>query len=523
MANRDKDRPVIRAIGPATGEEIGTVQACTPDDVRRIVEAAHRAQPGWGALSVETRAGYLTAAKKYIAANIDRIARTISEDSGKPRVEAVTTEISGVIYLLDLMPKTAPRWLADEPVFAAYWRLLGKRSLITYRPLGVVGVIAPWNFPFSIPFGQIAMALVAGNAVAFKPSSATPLVGKLIEEIWREAGLPAGVLGVAHGPGRLGDEMCRAGLRKILFTGSVAIGRHVMQEAAKSMTPVSLELGGKDPMIVLEDADLDVASSAAVWGAFCNSGQVCASIERCYVAESLYDAFVDRVVEKTRRLRQGVDTAFDVDVGAMTTEEQLRTVERQVEAAVRAGARVLAGGERNRGLAGWFYKPTVLVDVDHGMEVMSEETFGPVLPIVRVRDEDEAVRLANDSKFALTACVFTRDLERGERVARRLEAGTVMVNDCLFTYSMAETPWGGAKESGVGRTHGRIGMMELVEPVHICTNTRPGRKNPWWYPYDEASWRFFLDSIVTFAPPSPSELVGAAVRSIGKLLRDDRW
>jgi succinate-semialdehyde dehydrogenase/glutarate-semialdehyde dehydrogenase len=519
----DRPRPTIRAIAPATGEVLGEVEACAEADVAAKVAEARRAQVGWGELPPERRVRCLTSAKEWIARNVERAAKTISDDGGKPRVEAITAEIVGTVYLLDRMATLAPRWLADEPISAPYWRMLGKRGVVTYRPLGVVGIISPWNFPFSIPFGQTAMALAAGNAVILKPSSATPLVGKLIEEVWREAGLPDGVLQVVHGPGRLGDALCRAGLRRILFTGSVAVGRHVMAEAARHMTPVSLELGGKDPMIVLGDADLDVASSAAVWGAFCNAGQVCASIERCYVHRSIFDDFVSRVVEKTRRLRQGPDAAFDVDVGAMTTEDQLRTVATQVQAAVRDGARILCGGDRPLDRPGWFFPPTVLVDLKPDMEVVREETFGPVLPILPFDSEEEAIRLANDSRYALTACLFTRDLERGERLARKIEAGTVMINDTLFTYSMAEAPWGGPKDSGVGRTHGRIGLMDLVEPVHVCTNVRPGRKNDWWYPYDEATWRFAVDSVRLFAPSSAAEKIGATFRGLRRMLGDDRW
>jgi succinate-semialdehyde dehydrogenase/glutarate-semialdehyde dehydrogenase len=268
-----------------------------------------------------------------------------------------------------------------------------------------------------------------------------------------------------------------------MFTGSVATGKRVAQAAAKYLTPVVLELGGKDPMIVLEDADIENAARGAVWGAFANSGQACASVERCYVHESVADAFIERVVEQTKNLKQGLGSDSAVDVGAMTNARQLQIVEEHVDEAVRRGARALTGGQRPTGLDGFFYEPTVLVDVDHHMMVMREETFGPILPVMTFKSEDEALRLANDSPYGLTASVWTRNVARGRRIAERIDAGTVMVNEVVYTHGIAQTPWGGVKDSGYGRTHGRMGLLELVTPQHVHVNRVSFLPDLWWFRY----------------------------------------
>ena len=347
------------------------------------------------------------------------------------------------------------------------------------------------------------MALMAGNSVVLKPSELTPLVALKIGDVFARAGLPAGVLEVVTGDGTTGRGVVEAGVDKIMFTGSVPVGRSVAAAAARKLIPVVLELGGKDPMIVFEDADLEAASEAAVWGAFANSGQACASVERCYVHERVAEEFVTRVVEKTRALRQGAGGAA-CDLGSMSSERQFRVVEEHVREAVERGARVLAGGGRTRGCneRGWFHEPTVLADVDHTMAVMREETFGPVLPVMTFKSEDEAIRLANDSSFGLTASVWTRSTRRGLRVARRVEAGTVMVNEVLYTHGIAQTPWGGLKQSGLGRTHGRLGLLEMVAPVHVHTNRLARLEDLWWFNYSPDAARLFRSLARRFATGS---------------------
>jgi len=337
------------------------------------------------------------------------------------------------------------------------------------------------------------MALMAGNAVVLKPSELTPLVALRIGDIFRRAGLGDGLLETVTGDGSTGAALVEAGVDKIMFTGSVATGRRVAEAAARKLIPVVLELGGKDPMIVLEDADVEAASSAAVWGAFANAGQACASVERCYVHEKIAPEFTARVLAQTHALRQKGSTHEDVDIGAMSSERQVQIVESHVQDALARGARVLAGGGRpSRALShGNFHEPTVLADVDHTMIVMREETFGPVLPLMTFTTDDEAIRLANDSSFGLTASVWTKDLRRGRRIAGRIEAGTVMVNEVLYTHGIAQTPWGGVKHSGIGRTHGRLGLLELVVPYHIHVNRLARFQDLWWFNYTPRAAELF--------------------------------
>ncbi len=338
------------------------------------------------------------------------------------------------------------------------------------------------------------MALIAGNAVVLKPSELTPLIALKIGEIFRRAGLPAGLFEVVTGDGSTGAALINAQVDKIMFTGSVATGKRVAEAAAKYLTPVVLELGGKDPMIVLEDADIDNAARGAVWGAFANSGQACASVERCYVHESIAPQFLARVLAETKSLKQSGGTTPDTDIGAMTNERQLQIVEEHVADALQRGGRVVTGGERLHGADtsdGYFYPPTVLTNVDHRMMIMRDETFGPVLPVMTFKTDEEAIRLANDSVYGLTASVWTRNISRGRRIAERVDAGTVMVNEVLYTHGIAQTPWGGIKDSGYGRTHGRAGLLELVAPQHIHINHISFLPDLWWFHYNQNAARLF--------------------------------
>jgi acyl-CoA reductase-like NAD-dependent aldehyde dehydrogenase len=470
---------------PATGEEVGRAPLCSDEEVNAAAERARAAQKGWAALSFRERAAAVMRARSLVLEELDGIASLVSRESGKPAAEAVAMEVVPTLDLMRFFARESERMLRPERIDIGLYGYLGRASTIVYRPLGVVGVISPWNFPWAIPLGEVVMALMAGNAVVLKPSELTPLTGVKIGEVFARAGLPEGVLEVVTGDGRTGAALVEAGVDKIMFTGSVATGRRVAEAAARRLIPVVLELGGKDPMIVFEDADLDAASSAAVWGAFANSGQACASVERCYVHERVAEEFTRRVVEKTRALRQAAASSGEADVGAMSSERQLLTVEEHVRDAVSRGARALTGGGCPDGAntGGWFYAPTVLVGVDHTMPVMREETFGPVLPLMTFADEEEAVRLANDSQFGLTASVWTRNLQRGRRVAERIEAGTVMVNEVLYTHGIAQTPWGGVKQSGLGRTHGRLGLLELVAPRHVHVNRLARLQDVWWFNY----------------------------------------
>jgi succinate-semialdehyde dehydrogenase/glutarate-semialdehyde dehydrogenase len=482
---RREPEEVIASTSPATGEFLGSVRVNTPDEVRAAVARAREAAASWAAKSFEERAQYLKRANDYIFDNLEAIADIISRENGKPRTEAKITDLLPAIYHNIHVARHGARVLADRPVSMPLWNLTGKSSYLRRIPWGVLGIISPWNYPFGIPMTQITMALAAGNTVVLKPSSSTALVGEKIRQVWESTGLPEGVVNVVQGPGRLGELFIEESVDRLIFTGSAPIGRHLAKLAAEKLIPITLELGGKDPAIVVADANLEAATSGVLWGAMANAGQTCAAIERVYVERAIFAEFVDLIVNKAKQLRVGADRSLDADVGAITTRSQLELIDRQVREAVAAGAKVEVGGHIVEDCCGDFYAPTILTNVTPEMAVVREETFGPVLPIIPFDTIDEAVRLANDSRFALSASVWTNDRAKGKQVAERLIAGTITVNDSLYSYALAETPWGGFKESGIGKTHGEEGLLEMTRAVHISTDALPRLKKPWWCPYDE--------------------------------------
>lgn len=473
--------PTLASVNPATGEKLGVVPILGEAEVKLAVQNARVAQKEWGVLSFRQRARFVMAARRIVFEQLDDIALLISKENGKPLMEAVSHDILPVMDLMTFFSKKAKKLLHKESIPLGKWNLLGHQSYLEYEPYGVVGVISPWNFPFSIPMGGVVMALLAGNTVVLKPSEYTPMVGLKIGKIFEKVGLPKHVLQIVTGDGSTGQALVTAGCDKIAFTGSVATGKRIMAEAAKTLTPVSLELGGKDPLIVLPDADLDLASSAAVWGAFCNSGQVCASVERVYVHESVEEPFTKMVVEKTKKLRQGSGESPEVEVGSMTAEMQIHKVEAQLKEAREKGAVILTGGAKG---SEHFFPPTVIKNVDRNFSIVKDETFGPVLPIMTFRTEAEVVTMANDSDYALNAYVWTGDIGRGKKIASQIVAGTVNINDSVFTHALAQTPWGGPKESGIGRTHGALGLLDLVRVRHVHINRMASKQNNfWWYTY----------------------------------------
>lgn len=475
----------IISYNPATGKILGEVAVSLEADVQNAVEKAKAQSSYWANLSFNERKKYMLAFRDAVMDEMDSLVQLISEENGKPQLEALGHDIIPALDFVHYFAHKTESLLKNENLCLGKWSLLGKKSHLEYYPYGVVGIISPWNFPFSIPVGQIVMALMAGNVVILKPSEFTPLVTNKIMTLFKKVGLPEGVLQIVHGQGDVGALLVSRQVDKISFTGSVATGKKIMASCAQTLKSVTLELGGKDPLIVFEDADLDVASSATVWGAFCNSGQVCASVERVYVQQSVAQDFIDRVVRKTKSLRQGDGLSFDVDLGSMTAKMQIDKVISQVEKAKARGAVVLTGGEPKQG-EGYFYPPTILTHVDHTFDVVNEETFGPVLPIMTFTTEEEVINKANDSIYALNAYIWTKNIKRAEKVASRLVAGTVNINESVFSFAVPETPWGGPKSSGTGHTHGVLGLMDLVRVRHVHRNMMPFKKNFfWWYGYSE--------------------------------------
>jgi len=513
----DKERNVLISMNPATFEILGEVPMCTPEGVSGAVASASEALAGWSALTVRQRAAHLLKARDYMLDRVDEIATLISSENGKPVTEAVNAEILVASELITRYAARAPELLKDRPLEIGN-PLLGvlKESRLVYRPLGVVTVVSPWNYPFSIPMSGLVFALLAGNTVVFKPASDVALIGMKINEILNVGGnLPKGVLNTVIASGRtIGETLFTPPVRRIVFTGSTEVGRKIQGIAARNFIPTSMELGGKDPMIVLEDADLDLASSGAVWGAFTNCGQVCASVERVYVARPVYEKFLELVKEKTMKLRIGLGTDLNTDIGCMANEEQYNQVLEHLGEAVEMGARIECGGRRpDNGMPGYFIEPTILTNVTHDMKVVRDETFGPMMPVIPFDTVDEAVFHANNSVYGLCASVWSGDRRRGEEVARRIEAGTVCVNDAVYSFALVETPWQGMKESGTGCSHSDEGFMEFVFGQHINEDRSPGfmHRRMWWFPYSADSYSLLKSSISAFANLAKFPALGVSV------------
>jgi acyl-CoA reductase-like NAD-dependent aldehyde dehydrogenase len=474
----------LESYNPATGELVGSVPTITPEQVQAVVDDVARIQPAWAELPLKTRAAYMRRAAEALLDDIDEVAELLVREQGKPRTEAYTMELLPTVDALHWCAKAGQKVLANERVRMTQAFTLSKSAHFSYEPIGVVGVIAPWNYPWSIPFGEVAIALMAGNGVVLKPASLTPLLGERIRQVFEKAGFPEGLVRVVHGGGAVGEALARSSAGKIFFTGSVEVGRHVGEVCAGELKGSVLELGGKDPMIVCADADLSNAISGAVWGGFANAGQTCSGIERVYVLREVADRFVEGVAREAQALQLGNPLEWETAIGPMTSEGQYEIVVELIEDAVASGATRLCGGPTELpGLPGKFIAPTVLTEVTQEMRIMKEEIFGPVLPIVVVDSEQEAIELANDSEFGLGASVWTKDRQRGERIARRIESGMVWINDHSFSHGACQCSWGGVKDSGLGRSHSKFGFYECV---NIKMNAwEPGlARDFWWHPYD---------------------------------------
>ncbi len=488
QGNGSATKRTVAVENPATGATIAELPALDREGAIELVRRARAAQPAWHALGFRRRGALMRDMRAWIVRNRERVIRTLGDEAGKPYEDA-QLELFYCVDALGFWAKKAGKWLADEHERPHSPLLLGRKVVNRYVPYGAVGVIGPWNYPLLNNFGDAIPALMAGNTVVLKPASITPLSSLLMAEGLREVGLPEDVFLVANGPGGEVGVALADSVDMLHFTGSTGVGRRLADQGAKRLLPITLELGGNDPMIVLRDANLERAANAAVFGALQNGGQTCISIERVYVEGEAYAPFVAKVVEKVRKLRQGAPAGrAEVDIGAVTSPDQMDILDEHVRDAVAKGARVEVGGHRREG-EGSFFEPTVLTGVDHSMRIMTEETFGPTLPIMQVDSEEEAIRLANDSEFGLDSSVFAGDPAHGERVARRLEAGSAVVNDALVNYFAMEIPIGGMKQSGVGARHGRVGIQKYCQRQNLVVTRFGLNRELYYFPYTKLNSR----------------------------------
>jgi acyl-CoA reductase-like NAD-dependent aldehyde dehydrogenase len=474
----------VAVENPATLEILGEAFLASPEDCRRAVEAAKLAFPGWRDIRLHEKRRIFLEAKQVLLRRAGEMARLISLEKGTPLPESLTVEVLTVLETLDYYGRNLKKNLAPKKVRAQMPFFAHKKNRYLFQPLGPSVVISPWNFPFMIPFLDVISELTAGNTAVLRPSTSTPFTALAIGEIMTEAGLPPGVLNVVPCRVPQAEEMIvNPDIQSVSFTGSISVGKRVMELASRNLTKIVLELGGKDPMVVFPDADVEQAALGAVWAGFMNSGQSCASVERVYVAHDIAAEFIERVVELARALKVGNPLEPGVDIGPMENLGQLKAVEEHVREARQKGAEILCGGDRLESLPGYFYQPTVLTHVDHTMKIMTEETFGPVLPIMTFRDPEEAIRLANDSVYGLTASVWTSDKQRAAWAAERLEAGGVTVNDHMITFNEPTGIWGGIKQTGQGRTHGPYGLLEISNIKFVSADFVKKKRMLWWYPY----------------------------------------
>jgi succinate-semialdehyde dehydrogenase/glutarate-semialdehyde dehydrogenase len=473
----------LPSIDPTTGEVLAHFQRTSVSQLSEIVSRAHVAQSAWAKVSIHDRCKKLRGLRERILVSRTELADAVVRESGKPRVEALFADIFVALDSAEYWSNNAAVALRTKRVPHHSTAAKAKRGYLIYEPLGVIAIISSWNYPLAIPLSQIIPAVAAGNAVVCKTSDFTPQCGALIEKLFTDAGFPKDLVKIVQGGGEVGQALIDAAPDKVMFTGSVSTGRRVAEACAKKLIPSVLELGGKDAMIVLADANLAVASSAAVWGSYTNCGQVCLSVERLFVEQSISDSFGALCVEKTKKLRLGPGSDPATDVGPLIRPQHVERMTDLVHDAVSRGARVLSGGNARPDLGPNFFEPTVIARVDSSMKLFQEETFGPILAIQAVRDAEEAISRANDSPFALSASVWTSDPRRGENIGKRLRAGAVMVNDAISYFGIAEAPHGGCGASGWGRTHGKAGLLEMVQMKYIDIDRLPRSEKPWWYCY----------------------------------------
>lgn len=470
----------LTVFAPATGKAIAEIEETPVHEVSLFFERGRAAFSGWSSLAVAERIKYLKKLKQLMVDEMDEVARIISDDTGKVMTEAIVADIMPTLDAIDHIIKHAEKVLSRQKARTPFL-LIGKKSYIEYMPRGVVLVISPWNYPLQLAMVPMVSALAGGNSVILKPSEVTPLVGKCIEDLFLRSGFPEGTVQVAHGGKDVGAAFTAGKPDYIFFTGSVRTGKIIQQQAAKDLIPTTLELGGKDPMIVFKDANLERAAKAAVWGAFTNSGQVCMSAERLYVERAIYETFLEKLKDEVDALSQGAGE--NDDVGSMTFPAQKEIVREQLDEALGKGARLETGLMPELWQDGMFIPPTVVTNVEQNMKIIQEETFGPLLPVVPFDSEEEAISFANGTVFGLNASVWTKDKDKARRVASKLVSGAVVINDVIITVANHGLPFGGTKESGIGRYHGEGGLRIFCHEKAVMEDLGLLNSEIQWYPY----------------------------------------
>jgi acyl-CoA reductase-like NAD-dependent aldehyde dehydrogenase len=486
-SNAERPAQTVRTYAPATGELLAEVPVTTDEEVRRVVARARKAQAAWAVLPVEERVARLGRLRDAIAERAEDLVEVISRECGKPRHEALMHEVTTLLDLIGWVCKSAPDALAPERLTPHLMKHRGAE--VRHVPRGVVGVVSPWNFPLVIPMGSVIEALAAGNACVVKPSEVTPLVMLEAKKIYDSTGLPEDLLSVVVGYGPTGQALLDAGIDYCVFTGGVETGRRVAAACGQRLIPCTMELGGKAPLVACEDCDVDKTARAIVFGGFANSGQVCISVERVYANAKVYAPLVERVRTLVGELRQGDPSKDYVDIGAIIFPGQIEVARRHIDDAVKKGARIVCGGHRVPG-RGQFFEPTVLADCDHGMTVMREEIFGPIVPLMKVASDDQAIELANDSHLGLNAYVYTENKGRAQRLTDRIQAGSVLVNDVLSNYATSELPFGGVKQSGFGKVHGIDSLRDMCTRKSVSWDRFAAPPQPHWFPYTAKSFHW---------------------------------
>lgn len=505
-----------RLVSPSTGKDLGPRLAHSIDELNAAVATAHDAQRLWRSVRYRQKAAIVRRAAAFVVTNADRIAATISACTGKTRIDALSTEVIPAALSIHHYARLARAVIRPHRERRSSILFFNKRTVVRREPFGVVGIISPWNYPLGIPIHEVISGLLCGNGVILKVATQVQPVGELIAEMIASAGFPTGLFRVVHLPGSIaGPAFLASGIDKLFFTGSTAVGRILMREAAERLIPVNLELGGNDAMIVLSDAKLDRAAFGAIWAGVSNCGQSCGAVERIYVEEPVYDQFVSILAAAVSQLRHGSPES-DPDVGSITTDEQWQIVSAQLEEALSHGAVIRARSKGSEPDREHLLFPAMVVEIsDDEISLMRDETFGPILAVQRVKNEEEAIVKANDCYLGLTASVWTSSRARARGVAGRLEAGTVTINDHLMSHGMAEAPWGGYKQSGIGRSHGAAGIREMTQEKAVVTELLPGVvRNMWWQPYSKAmhdGLRAVLDLL--FGKSFPRR-IAAAVRVV---------